>query len=1156
MAKNEQITSDFVIVQQDNGQTPALPNGSVNDVNIVAVSESKVTGTTVGSVPFVGSNLKLMEDNANLFYDDTNNRLGIGTAVPNFSLDVTGTVAAGAITSQATVALTIVSGSNAAAGAGTAGTTITINPGLASAAGSGGNGGAITVTGANATGDGTVPRNGGMLQFGTNGGGVAVGGGTGSLTQVKGGNGGTNLNPATTGTGGTGGTISLIPGNAGTVPPAATVAATGGVSGGISLIIGVGGASTIAGTGTNHGGASGSLSITNAGGGAATGATSGVNTGGAAGSLVINGGVGGGASGSTTSNLAGNGSSINITAGDGGVASGTGSVGGNGGTITLISGAAGTGTTAGTVGTINFQSPFATLGFNFAPTNGVQLRFAATSDIGSVGTAYSSGAAYLVSNAYQTTPSVDNWTQGSSADKSFKFHGHPNNGFEWFTAPTSQAAAINATFWGTALMSLNAAGSLGLNASPAATQRFSISNANGAAGGTVFGGAMITSYTQSVASGNSATHIANYFSTTKAVAANSSAVLTAMTLDNSNTTIPTGVTDSGTINGLSITTVRTVGGATDNGSNTGSANGILVQTGHNGSTGSTAAVNGVRVTPNWVTGTVSGYKGLYLVSPNTGGTAPTAGNNYGVYSEDSTAYNYFAGLTGIGTTPSAGVGTLQVNSTTIAQLTVQGWFDTGANAEAGTIQLGNATRANGVGIVAYDAVSTGNLIFWNTSTATPRGFKFYTNGATVGAATTVLAVDQTGNGGIASRFAVGQSTAQSNWGLYVAGQSLTVSTQVGIGNDTTFTSATSGGEIQSFRSSPHTQAASYTVANAYHYYALDIAKGAGSAVTSQYGVFINDLTSGASNYGIASTVSSGSGKYNLYMNGTAQNYLLGNLGIANVDTANGVTGAKNLVIGDSSSTANTGITILTNGGGSPGKSTVYFSRANGATTGGAIVYDHSGTENLQFLAANVERMRVNGAGAIQVGTASASDVFHEMHNTSASKTVLLIKNDRTNTDSDSIPAFTIQKGSTTNTAGTNRFIEFDINAGGTGSGYISTNAANNAGFFASSDRRLKKDIADLEGGLTTVMAMQPRTFKWKANDEEAVGFIAQELNEVLPGQVYRSDDGTGDEMPEDVQAWSFTESGMVPYLVKAIQELKADNDAMRALLHDAGITGF
>ena len=46
---------------------------------------------TAGSVLFAGSSGVLAEDNSNLFWDDTNNRLGIGSATPAGGLDITNT---------------------------------------------------------------------------------------------------------------------------------------------------------------------------------------------------------------------------------------------------------------------------------------------------------------------------------------------------------------------------------------------------------------------------------------------------------------------------------------------------------------------------------------------------------------------------------------------------------------------------------------------------------------------------------------------------------------------------------------------------------------------------------------------------------------------------------------------------------------------------------------------------------------------------------------------------------------------------------------------------------------------------------------------------------------------------------------------------------
>jgi hypothetical protein len=63
--------------------------------------------------------------------------------------------------------------------------------------------------------------------------------------------------------------------------------------------------------------------------------------------------------------------------------------------------------------------------------------------------------------------------------------------------------------------------------------------------------------------------------------------------------------------------------------------------------------------------------------------------------------------------------------------------------------------------------------------------------------------------------------------------------------------------------------------------------GAGTAITTHSGIEITDLTTGTNIYAITSAVSSGTGKWNLYMNGTANNYMAGNLLIGTTSNADG-----------------------------------------------------------------------------------------------------------------------------------------------------------------------------------------------------------------------------------------------------------------------------
>jgi Chaperone of endosialidase len=209
-------------------------------------------------------------------------------------------------------------------------------------------------------------------------------------------------------------------------------------------------------------------------------------------------------------------------------------------------------------------------------------------------------------------------------------------------------------------------------------------------------------------------------------------------------------------------------------------------------------------------------------------------------------------------------------------------------------------------------------------------------------------------------------------------------------------------------------------------------------------------------------------------------------------------------------------------------------------------YQDAQTANSAIVTTNQKTpLTITHAGAFTIGDASA-DVTHVAQNTSTANSTLLVKNNSTSTSADNIAAFLVRKGSATATAGSQRFINFEISAGGTLSGYIGSNGANAAAFFSTSDRRLKTDISDLPGGLSIVMAMRPVNFKWRQDGSSATGFIAQELAAVAPQFVCKTDDGSGDELPEGQQPWNMTESGMSAFLVKAIQELKKELDATKS----------
>jgi hypothetical protein len=99
-----------------------------------------------------------------------------------------------------------------------------------------------------------------------------------------------------------------------------------------------------------------------------------------------------------------------------------------------------------------------------------------------------------------------------------------------------------------------------------------------------------------------------------------------------------------------------------------------------------------------------------------------------------------------------------------------------------------------------------------------------------------------------------------------------------------------------FRSNATTAAASFTLSTLNHFEAGQPTFGAGSAVTNQFGFAAGSTLTGATNnYGFYSNIASGTGRWNFYANGTADNYFAGNVGIGtttnitpNSATVNGV----------------------------------------------------------------------------------------------------------------------------------------------------------------------------------------------------------------------------------------------------------------------------
>jgi len=103
-------------------------------------------------------------------------------------------------------------------------------------------------------------------------------------------------------------------------------------------------------------------------------------------------------------------------------------------------------------------------------------------------------------------------------------------------------------------------------------------------------------------------------------------------------------------------------------------------------------------------------------------------------------------------------------------------------------------------------------------------------------------------------------------------------------------------------------------------------------------------------------------------------------------------------------------------------------------------------------------------------------------------------------------------------------------------GSVTTNNTTTS-FNTSSDYRLKYSVAPLCTGLAIVTALKPVTYKWAADDSDGEGFIAHELQAVIPLAVVGEKDAVNEDCSIKPQGVDY--SKIVVHLVAAIQELSA-----------------
>ena len=135
--------------------------------------------------------------------------------------------------------------------------------------------------------------------------------------------------------------------------------------------------------------------------------------------------------------------------------------------------------------------------------------------------------------------------------------------------------------------------------------------------------------------------------------------------------------------------------------------------------------------------------------------------------------------------------------------------------------------------------------------------------------------------------------------------------------------------------------------------------------------------------------------------------------------------------------------------------------------------------------------------------------------------------------------------------GSNIYLQTFKRSSGDVAGHISLSAGATV-YSTTSDYRVKEDVQDIDGATASLLQLNPINFKWTFSEERTNGFLAHEVQAIVPDAVSGVKDATHTYVDEDgvehteMELQGLDQAKLVPLLVKTVQELEARISALES----------